>query len=186
MKTRSIGIATLALLGTLALVAPAHATLTPVGGAIAGTAFRPTFTSMPGAAIRITCPKSTFRGTISPDGRSISGSFDFPRTTVDCTTTATGGVCLVTTRGTVTFTSTGSTAGNNANFSFSLDNGFELSINCNLLTVRFSGPAAVSCAQAAYFQASGTLIVRCTLRSAARTDWELAAQWSIGSRPTVS
>ena len=121
-----MSIAALVVLAVAAV--PAQATVTPVNSAATGTATDAGFTDESNG-LRVRCPRSTFTGRTSADGRSVSGTLDFVSSGgVTCTESFFGSSVRVVCRGNVTFRSTSSISGSTVAGTTALDAGFSCTI----------------------------------------------------------
>ncbi len=141
----------LVALGVLVIAAvaaaPAHARLTPAGGRFTASSTNATF-SLGGFFFR--CATSTFSGTISADGSSVSGELHFSGAAGGTTCDGPFLPCEVVTADgrptTVTFRSTSSVAGGSASGTLALDRDFRYTIACGtggLLRCTLLGPNAL-------------------------------------------
>ncbi len=157
---------TVAMLSVLAVaVAPAHATVTPVGSTVSANSRDSRFSGSFGST---TCPTSEFTGTVSGDGTFLSGRLAFSRDsraggTTRCSDSLGGTFDDPVCRGSVTLRSTSSTRGTSLSGDVVLDRDFECSFRDPFLgDVTVRGPQTLrGCFT--FNQGTQLLTVRCSL-----------------------
>ena len=183
LTTRGL-ILTVAMLSVLAVAAaPAFATLTPAGGAVAATSTNSQLTE---GGISVRCPRSDLRGRIAANGLSATGTATFTgdgRTT--CVESFLGSSVTVTCTGTITITSTSSVAGTSASGDLTLDSGYRCTIRSLAGTRTIDGPQTIrGCVT--FTQARQTLNVNCAgIRTSTGTA-TFSGSYALSTRVTIS
>ena len=177
-----------AVLAVFAAAAPAQATVTPVNSAFTGTSTNSSWTEESNG-IRMRCPRSTFAGRTSADGKSVSGTLDFVRSgAVTCTESIFGSSVTWACRGNITWRSTSSVAGTSFSGTWAVDSGFECAIRPSIGSARsIRGPQTPTNCTWTVDQRTQTLTTVCnTIAVDGGGESGFAASYRVDQRLTVS